>query len=177
MPVFELLFVAIGITSDPVTFSSGYLRRLAACSELIEGAEATIRALHGEVGLMVITDGLKEVQRPRLARSTIGGYFTDIVISEEVGVAKPDGAIFDVAFNRMNDPRKEEVLIVGDSLNSDIKGGNDYGVDACWFNPARLPRTPAVAVRYEISRLDELLGIVAGSHQSTHDTTDTGVSA
>ncbi|PKO21520.1 MAG: hypothetical protein CVU38_14280 [Chloroflexi bacterium HGW-Chloroflexi-1] len=92
-----------------------------ACSELIEGAEATIRALHGKVGLMVITNGLKDVQRPRLVRSTIGNYFADIVISEEVGAAKPDGAIFDVAFGRMNEPRKAEVLIVSDSLTSDIR--------------------------------------------------------
>jgi len=73
-----------------------------------------------------------------------------------------------------NDPRKEEVLIVGDSLTSDIKGGNAYGIDACWFNPARLPRTPDVTIQYEIGRPDELLGIVAGSSWPTDSTNNTG---
>ena len=74
-----------------------------------------------------------------MAKSTIGEYFADVVISEEAGAAKPDKRIFDVAFSRMNNPKKEEVLIVGDSLTSDIKGGSDYGIDTCWFNPEQKP--------------------------------------
>lgn len=157
---FELLFAAIGVASDPAAFSEQYLENLAHASYLMKGAEEMIRALHGKVGLAVITNGLKDVQRPRLARSAVGQYLDHVVISEEVGAAKPDRRIFDAAFSQMSAPRKEEVLIVGDSLTSDIKGGSDYGIDTCWFNPMRRPRDLDVEIRYEITSLSELLSIV-----------------
>jgi 2-haloacid dehalogenase len=157
---FEQLFEQIGVECDAATFSGKYLRNLAAASQLMEGAEDIVKRLHGKTGLMIMTNGLKEVQRPRFAQSAIGGYFDDIVISEEVGAAKPDGRIFDIAFERMDHPRKQDVLIVGDSLASDIKGGSDYGIDTCWFNPQRKPRDVAVEIRYEIESLEHLWDVV-----------------
>lgn len=64
------------------------------------------------------------------------------------------------AFARMGKPAKSEVLMVGDSLTSDIRGGFDYGIDTCWYNPAGLPLQGAATPTYEIRRLDELLSIV-----------------
>jgi 2-haloacid dehalogenase len=109
---------------------------------------------------MIITNGLRDVQRPRIAKSAIGGCFAGVVISEEVGASKPDGRIFEVAFERMGCPRKEDVLIVGDSLSSDMQGGSDYGIDTCWFNPQKKPRDPDVEIDYEIRDLRELLALV-----------------
>jgi 2-haloacid dehalogenase len=158
---FELLFEALEIEADPAAFSARYLKNLGEGTDLIEGAQETVQALHGQMGLVVITNGLKEVQTARLARSSIGGYFAHVVISEEVGAAKPDRRIFDSAFDRMCGPRKEEVLIVGDGLSSDIQGGHDYGIDTCWFNPGRKPRGLDLPIRYEIARLGDLLAVVA----------------
>jgi 2-haloacid dehalogenase len=157
---FELLFEALQVEADPAAFSARYLKNLGEGTDLIEGAQETVQALHGRVGLVVITNGLKEVQTARLARSSIGGYFAHVVISEEVGAAKPDRRIFDAAFDRMRRPRKEEVLIVGDGLSSDIQGGHAYGIDTCWFNPGRKPRDLDLPIRYEIARLGDLLAIV-----------------
>lgn len=157
---FELLFETIQVECDAESFSAKYLSNLAEGTALIDGAEEVVKSLYGRVGLMMITNGLAEVQRPRFARSAIGDFFADIVISEEVGAAKPDHKIFDVAFQRMNSPSKAEVLIVGDSLMSDMKGGSTYGIDTCWFNPTRKPRTLDVEIRHEIGNLSELLGVV-----------------
>ena len=157
---FELLFEALRVEADPAAFSARYLKNLGEGTDLIEGAQETVQALHGQVGLVVITNGLKEVQTARLARSSIGGYFAHVVISEEVGAAKPDPGIFDAAFDRMHSPRKEEVLIIGDGLSSDIQGGHDYGIDTCWFNPDRKPRDLDLPIRYEIAHLSDLLAIV-----------------
>ena len=123
--------------------------------------------MYGKVRLALITNGLKEVQRSRLAGSTIGDCFEAVVISDEVGAAKPDRAIFEIAFSRMNHPRNEQVLIVGDSLTSDIRGGADYGIDTCWFNPMRKPRDLDVESQYEISDLSELLDIVGVVRSTT----------
>jgi 2-haloacid dehalogenase len=156
---FELLFEAVGLQSDPQVFSARYLHNLSQGVDLIDGAQEIVQALYGRVGLLIITNGLQDVQRPRFARSAIGHYFDDLVISEEVGAAKPDRRIFDVAFQKIGHPDKEKVLIVGDSLTSDIKGGGDYGIDTCWFNPGRQPRPSDLAIRYEIGDLRELSGL------------------
>jgi 2-haloacid dehalogenase len=157
---FERFLEAVNVVSDPQSFSKKYLKNLADGSYLLEGAEEIVKSLYGKIGLVIITNGLKEVQRSRLAKSTIGEYFAAVVISGEAGAAKPAQKIFDVAFDKMGDPRKEEVLIVGDSLTSDIKGGSDYGIDTCWFNPGQKPCDLDVEIRYEIEHLSELLNIV-----------------
>jgi 2-haloacid dehalogenase len=157
---FELLAEAVGVSFDPTGFSTRYLENLALGVDLIDGAEPLLEALDGRVGLALITNGLQEVQRPRLARSAIGHYFSEVIISEEVGAAKPDPRIFDVAFERMGCPPRDKVLIVGDSLSSDIKGGSDYGIDTCWFNPESRPRVGDHRIRYEIVELAQLLDLV-----------------
>ena len=159
---FELLFEAIGVELDPVRFSQQYLANLGQGTYLLDGAEEVVRALYGRVGLVVITNGLKEVQRPRLANSAIGAYLDGVVISDEVGVSKPDPRIFDIAFEQMGQPAREQVLLVGDSLTSDMPGGIAYGIDTCWFNPGQRPRPPELDIRYEIQRLADLLPIVEG---------------
>lgn len=163
---FELLFASLGIESDAVAFGQRYLDHLAQATYLLEGAEEVLEALRGQVGLALISNGLQAVQRPRLARSTIGDYFDVVVISEEVGASKPSPRIFEVAFEHMGHPSKDAVLMVGDSLTADIQGGSDYGIDTCWFNPHGRPRRPDpqvgpdVDIRYEIERLEALLAIV-----------------
>ena len=160
---FELLFAAVGIDSDPVEFSTRYLANLALGTDLLDGAEDVLKSLRGRVGLVLITNGLADVQRPRFARSTVGHHFSHLVISEEVGAAKPDPAIFDVAFARMGTPSKADVLIVGDSLTSDIRGGLDYGIDTCWFNPTGKLNGSGVVAHYQIGHLKELLPLLESS--------------
>ncbi len=157
---FEVFFEAINVSGDPDAFGQFYLCSLAADARVFPGTEGVIRQLAERTNLMIITNGLKEVQRPRFARASINECFADFIISEEVGAAKPDVKIFDEAFRRMNHPQKSDVLMVGDSLTSDIKGGNNYGIDTCWFNPAGRKCDQEVAFDYEIGDLAELLPIV-----------------
>lgn len=84
-----------------------------------------------------------------------------LVISEEIGAAKPDPAIFDAAFHLLGDPPREEVLIIGDSLTSDIAGGVNYGIDTCWFNPSQMSPDTSLDFNFEISDLRQLLDILS----------------
>lgn len=156
---FELLFEAIDARSDLPAFSASYLIHLANGCFLMADAEDTVRTLHGQVDLAAITNGLSDVQGPRLVRSGFDRYFKAVIISEEVGSAKPAPKIFDTAFARMGHPARDAVLIVGDSLTSDIQGGHDYGIDTCWFNPTGRANDGAPST-FEIRRLAELLPIV-----------------
>ena len=160
---FELLFDDLGIDADPEATSARYLERLSRDTDLIDGAEGVLERLSRRAEMALITNGLQDVQRHRFARSTIRRFFRHLVISEEVGAAKPEPKIFDEAFRRMGHPRRSEVLMIGDSLSSDIQGGADYGLDTCWFNPRGTPRDREIDIRYEIRSLGELPSLVEGA--------------
>lgn len=153
-----------GLTdTDPSEIADTYIRHLAAGSQLLEDADGVMADLARDHRLALITNGLADVQRPRVEAAGMTAYTSVLVISDEVGAAKPDAAIFDVAFEAMGGPDPREVLMVGDSLTSDIAGGHAYGLDTVWFNPegersARPEEVLPDGVRpdWEISRLTEL---------------------
>ncbi len=155
---FRRLFAEVGLALDPEAFSRQYLVNLSQAGHLLEGAEALIRQLAAEYHIAIITNGIADVQRPRLENSPIHEFVEAFVISEELGVAKPDPAIFDAAFALMGWPGKTAVLIIGDSLSSDMQGGLNYGIDTCWYNPGNKPT--AMPVTYNIQKLEELQTIL-----------------
>ncbi len=157
---FALLFQEIGACLDVAFFSKLYLQNLAASSRLIEDAAQVVQTLHEKYQIAIITNGLTDVQRPRIARSGIQDYVRAVIISEEIGVAKPDPAYFETARQRLGGPDKEEILIIGDSLTSDILGGHNSGIDTCWFNPAHKRSDLDIKITYEIGHLTELLSIL-----------------
>ncbi|GAB4501419.1 MAG: YjjG family noncanonical pyrimidine nucleotidase [Anaerolineales bacterium] len=140
---------------DPQTASPLYLQNLALGAYLLPGAEALIRSLRPLCRLALVTNGIAEVQRSRLALSPLADSFTaGLYISEEIGAAKPSAAYFQAVFAALGDPPRETVLLIGDSLSSDMQGGLNAGIDTCWFNPRRAPGS--LPVTYQIQRLEEL---------------------
>ncbi|AIQ11533.1 YjjG family noncanonical pyrimidine nucleotidase [Paenibacillus durus] len=160
---FTRLFAAHELELDPESFSAAYLFHLGAGTGtfLIEGAAEICRELSG-CRLAVITNGIKEVQYSRIQDSPLRDTFAHIIISEEVGSQKPEPGIFDHAFAKLGltPEDKPGVLIVGDTLTSDIQGGISYGIDTCWFNPRGKSGDPGITPTYEIKALSELLNIV-----------------
>jgi 2-haloacid dehalogenase len=136
-----------------------YLENLSRRTDLIAGAQKTVERLTKDSRALLITNGIAAVQRPRFSASPLLKYLSGFVISEEVGAAKPAPEIFEAAFATMGRPDRNDVLMIGDSLTSDIKGGNDFGIDTCWFNPAGMPPDPEIEPTYEITSLRELLTI------------------
>jgi 2-haloacid dehalogenase len=155
---FRLLFNEIDLPLNPPDFSQRYLENLAQASDLFPQAAEVMKALSDRYHIALVTNGLKEVQRPRLERSAIRPSIEKIFISEEMGAAKPHAGFFEAVFREIGNPPKTEVLIIGDSLTSDIKGGIDYGIDTCWFNPSGKPST--MPVTYTIRSLSQLLDIL-----------------
>lgn len=157
---FELLFDKLHIDVDARKFSDRYLINLSGATFLLGRAEELVKTLAATYRIGIITNGLTKVQRPRFRNSNLAPYLETTIISEEVGVAKPDPQIFEIAFEQMQHPARDEVLIVGDSLTSDIQGGCNYGIDTCWFNPDNVENTFPFRPTYEIHALSEVLGIV-----------------
>ena len=157
---FELLLENIQLSGSPDQLSSVYIEQLAICSELMDGVAEVLRALHKKSRFAIVTNGLQAVQRSRLTHSAIKDYISELIISEEVGMAKPHAAFFETASTRTGNPAKRDILIIGDSLTSDMQGGVDYGIDTCWFNPTSEPRPENLHITYEIKHLRDLLDIV-----------------
>lgn len=154
---FELFFESIGVSLDPDEFGQNYLVHLSTAAFLLDGALNLLEYLHKKYHLALVTNGLKEVQRPRLEAGALSSYFDVIIVSDEIGYAKPHTPFFDYTFSRIGRPEKDRVLIVGDNIHADIKGGLDYGVDACWYNPEKEEKPPEINPTFEIRRLRELL--------------------
>lgn len=157
---FELFLESIKLTASPEQLASTYIEQLGLCFDLIDGAYEVLNTLQGKSKMAIVTNGLTAVQRSRLELSPIKPFITELIISEEIGAAKPHAAFFDIAFQRTGNPPKSDVLIIGDSLSSDMQGGVRYGIDTCWFNPYANPRLDDFDIKYEIKDLRELLKIV-----------------
>lgn len=107
-----------------------------------------------------VTNGAKNVQRKKLKNAGFDKLFDEIFISDEVGFEKPSPKFFDAVLNSVPNLLKDEVIIVGDSLTSDIKGGNNAGIKTCWYNPSKKPVPKEYKVDYQITSLDEIFDIV-----------------
>ena len=152
---------ATAIDADPELLANDYVRGLGANGELYPGARATLNRLHTRVRMALVTNGIGEVQRSRISRLGIARYFEFIAISGEVGTSKPGSEIFDITFAGLGWPDKSDVLMVGDSLSSDIRGGERYGVATCWINSTAATRGDRVSgATHTIRDLGELPNLV-----------------
>ncbi|NNF34241.1 MAG: noncanonical pyrimidine nucleotidase, YjjG family [Saprospiraceae bacterium] len=157
---FKNFFDYVNRDEDPHKANECYLSHLVDHFRFVNGAQDVIHYLSGKYHLGVVTNGLKNVQRARLERSGISDLFKVIVISEEIGHAKPQNEYFEVVFKRMNYPDKDRVLIVGDNISSDIKGGIDYGIDTCWYNHDGIENNSNLKPQYEIDQLKFLIDVL-----------------
>lgn len=105
------------------------------------------------------TNGIGKTQKQRLKDSKMVYLFDDIFISEEMGVEKPNSKFFEIIFDKYDFMKKEDTLMIGDSLASDIKGSNNFGIDCVWFNPLD-KKSNDIKPTYEISDISELLSML-----------------
>jgi 2-haloacid dehalogenase len=155
---FERWLESLNIQADVEKVSRDYLVYLSQQGPLLENAFGIVQVLAKKYNMLIITNGLKEVQRPRFNTSILKSYIKDIIVSGEVGAAKPDAAIFDAAFNVIGNPSKSNVLMIGDSLSADIQGGINYGLETCWYNSSKA--SSSLPITHTIHDLRQLLDIL-----------------
>lgn len=158
---FERLFAEFEIDADVEEMATLFVRSLGQHGELYPEAMAVLEALAGRGQLALVTNGLSDVQRARLTRTGLSERFDAVVISSEVGVTKPRSEIFDVAFELLGGPDKDRAVMIGDSLTSDIRGGSNYGIATCWYNPHGLPVGADDVVTHEVRTLPEIPAVLA----------------
>jgi 2-haloacid dehalogenase len=154
---FQEFFQREGIAFDRVEdFNQEYQVRLGDTVCYNDNSYALMKRLQGRVRQYAVTNGTLVAQERKLERSGLGQLFDDVFISDQVGYEKPNVGFFDYVFAHIPPVERQEVLIVGDSLTSDIRGGNNAGILCCWYNPQGLENNRDVHVDYDIRDLREV---------------------
>ncbi|WP_431022130.1 pyrimidine 5'-nucleotidase [Erwinia rhapontici] len=151
---FESWAAKLDVTAQDL--NSGFLSAMAEICTPLVGAVDLLNALKGRVKIGIITNGFTALQQARLERTGFLGVFDLLVISEQVGYAKPHPAIFDYALTRMGNPSRERVLMVGDNPDSDILGGINAGLATCWLNADGRAQPEGINPTWQVTSLKEL---------------------
>ncbi|MFJ7936091.1 YjjG family noncanonical pyrimidine nucleotidase [Sporosarcina sp. NPDC096371] len=146
---FKRLFLQHELDVNAELFGKTYLENLGKEVHLIDGVKDMMQGLSG-YRLALLTNGFKDVQHTRMNNSIFSDSFEVIITSEEAASQKPHADIYIYAFERLQISEKSRILMIGDSLTSDIQGGNNFGIDTCWFNPQMKENSTTIHPTYEI---------------------------
>ena len=153
---FARLFAEYGCDADPTLCARTYERNLGIGHYFLPGAEEAMEALFGKYRLFLTSNGTASVQKGRMESANLYRFFERVFVSQEIGANKPAKAYFDRCFAQIPDFDPKKALIVGDSLSSDILGGNNAGIATCWVNPGHKPHPESIRVDYEIQAFAQL---------------------
>ena len=161
---FETFFREYGLDTGCVNdFNAAYQLALGDTVCFNPGGLEAVKTLKGKVKQYAVTNGTLIAQRKKLAASGLDTLLDGAFISDVIGIEKPNIGFFEAVWEKIGCFAPEEVLIIGDSLTSDIKGGNNAGIQTCWFNPGRSPAPGDLRIDYEIAELwevPEICGLV-----------------
>lgn len=132
---FNKVLGALGIEFDGQTIEKEFLSNLKECAIPVDGAVEIVKYLSEKYLLCTASNAFYQQQIKRLTIAGIYGYVDRMFISEALGCEKPSYAFFEECFKRLDGIDKDQVVMIGDSLTADIKGGKDFGITTIWFNP------------------------------------------
>ena len=156
-------FAAYGLEHmDPEAFRKQFQIELGRHYSYIDHSLEVCRSLHGKVKQYVVTNGVLETQTSKIKLAGFWDLMDDIFISEVAGYEKPRKEFFQYCMERIEETDPDKILIVGDSLSSDIKGGNNAGIRTCWFNPTGKKCTEELRIDYEIISLQQIYEVIYG---------------
>ena len=148
-----------GFNASSQKMASDYFGLLAAGHDVIDGAESVLKYVKDRgYTVCITTNGISKTQYRRINESGLKQYFDFIFVSEDAMHQKPEAEYFEYVMQNSNENDKQKILIIGDSMSSDILGGINFGVDTCWLNGSG-----GVAVykpTYEISKISEIINIL-----------------
>ncbi len=144
---------------NPQKMADDYFGLLSAGHDIIENADKVIKQLSSRGYIICITtNGVSKTQYRRIDECGLKEYFDYIIVSEDAGHQKPEIEYFEYAMANSSEKDRSKILVIGDSLSSDILGGINFGVDTCWFNPKGKAAT--LKPTYEIANIMQILDIL-----------------
>lgn len=122
----------------------------------VENAEKLLQELYPNYEILIATNGPKKAADNKLEKAKLKTYISSIICSEEIGFSKPMPEFFDFLFSKTQNKDKDKMLMIGDSLTTDVLGGINNGIDTCWFNSNNDPLPKAYCPTMTINKLMEL---------------------
>ena len=161
----NLIFKQLGITADGEAFEKYFRACLFESAIPVDGAMELLKYLHGKYTLCVASNGPYLQQVNRLKLSGMLPYFFDLFISEEIGSSKPSEKFFNACVERLNGKLEQniqpgEIMIIGDSLSSDMAGGLCFGMQTCFYNPNKKSIIGEMKLNYQVTSLLEIKNIL-----------------
>ena len=153
---FATLFQEFGLQVHPEACARAYEDNLSVGHYFLPGALEAVQSLSKKYKLYLASNGTAKVQAGRLASANISHYFQKIFVSQEIGANKPDILYFQRCFAQIPDFDVTKSMMVGDSLTSDILGGQQAGMKTCWVNPDGKAVKGEIHPDYQIQALSQL---------------------
>lgn len=153
---FEDYLEALGVKLNAEEVNDTYFSKLGDTIVFKDNSYELVKSLKGKIKQYVVTNGAIRVQKTKLAKSGFDKLMDDVFISDEVGYQKPRKEFFDAIKNRLGDIANDEILIVGDSLTSDMKLADNCNLISCFYNPKKKDYKADFKIDYEISDLNEV---------------------
>lgn len=152
--------MGIGMLEEQLMeFQSNYQRALGEVFFYRDSSYELCMKLKEDCRQYLVTNGVESTQRNKLRLAGFDRLMDGIFISEVIGHVKPKKEFFDACFEQIRDFDKKKVLLIGDSLSSDIKGAQNAGIDCCWYNPQN-QRKGDIIPDYEIQNLWDVIKII-----------------
>ena len=158
---FKEFFEAEGIEFDRLEeFNKEYQNQLSTQIFFRDNGYELIKELKGKIRQYAVTNGSYNVQKHKLEKSGLKELFDGCFISDQIGVEQPNVEFFEHVKKELGDVADTEMIIVGDSLTSDMKGGNNAGILCCWYNPSHKENKKELRIDYEIENLWDIKNIL-----------------
>ena len=157
---FELFCEHYGYVADAREMAKTYMNNLSQKAYMLDGAKELLSALKGKVKMYIVTNGVEFIQKSRYSLSGLCDFFDGIFISGEIGFEKPDARYFERIEDIIGKLSPEDTIVVGDSLTSDIKGANNFGLDSCWYSPNAKPLSSVATPTYIVHTFDEVFSVI-----------------
>lgn len=157
---FDELFANHNLKCDSSEFNNEFQIRLSDTIVFNDNADKLLIDLKKDFKQYIVTNGTSATQRKELTQGNMQQYFDDVFISEEIGFPKPDKRLFEYIKSRIPELKNDEIIIVGDSISSDITAGINWGIKSCWYNPKNKALPKDKKIDYIIKDLNELRDIL-----------------
>lgn len=158
---FEEFFKSEGIDfNDFDALNNEYQTRLGDTICFFDNSYDIVKSLRGRVKQYAVTNGTVRAQTKKLKASGLGELLDGILISDEIGHEKPTNEFFDFVFASIGEYKKDEIIIIGDSLTSDMRGGNNSGILCCWYNRNHESSSDGLRIDFTIDNLNQVYDII-----------------
>ncbi len=152
----NMIFEKLGIDADGPLFEDMFRDRIKSSVVAVDGALEILKYLKEKYIVCVASNAIFAQQKMRLEKAGMTDYIEKYFTSEKIGFPKPTREFFEACLNDFPDIKKEEVIIIGDSISADIKGGHDFGFKTCWYNHTLLPHTSCTCADFVADSLIEI---------------------